>query len=68
MICYFGTLVTNQNDIEKNVKGMLSLENVCHHWVENLVSFRVVCKNTEIKTYDTMILPIYLYESEALIS
>jgi hypothetical protein len=58
---YFGTTLTNQNDIRDAIKSRLSSGNTCYHSVQNLLSSRLISKNLKIKIYKTVILPVVLY-------
>jgi hypothetical protein len=39
---YFGTTLTNQNDIHDKIKSKLNSGNSCYHSVQNLLSFRLI--------------------------
>jgi hypothetical protein len=53
---YLGTTGTNQNLIHQKIKSRLNSGNVCHHFVQHLLS-----KNVKIKIHRTIILPVGLY-------
>ena len=61
---YLGTTLTNQNSIQEEIKSWLKSESVCYHSVQNLLSTSLLSKNTNIKIYRTIILPVVLYECE----
>jgi hypothetical protein len=61
---YFGTTLTNQNDIRDEIKGRLNSGNACYYSVQNLLSSCLRSKNLKIKIYKTVILPILLYGCE----
>jgi hypothetical protein len=61
---YFGTTVTNQNLIQEEIKRRLNSGNVCYHFVQNLLSSRLLSKNLKIRVYKTTILPVVLCECE----
>ena len=61
---YFGTTLTNQNYIQKEIKSRLKLGNACYHSVQNLSSSSFLSKNLKIKIYRNMILPVVLYGCE----
>jgi len=61
---YLGTMLTNQNSIQEEIKSRLNLGNACYYSVQNLLSSRLLSKNLEIKKYRTIILPIVLYGCE----
>ena len=55
---YLGTTLTNKNSILEEIKSRLRLRNACYHFVQNLLSSRLLSKNLKIKIYKTMILPV----------
>jgi hypothetical protein len=59
---YLGTILTNQNSIQKEIKSRLKTGNACCHSVQNLLSASLVSKSLKIKIYRTVILPAVLYE------
>jgi hypothetical protein len=52
------TTLTNQNDIQDEIKSRLNSGNACYHSVQNPLSSRLISKNLNIKIYKTVILPI----------
>jgi len=56
---YLGTTLTNQNSIAEEIKSRLSSGSACYHSVQNLLSSRLLSKNLKIKTYRTIILPVF---------
>jgi len=61
---YLGTTLTNQNSIQEEIKSRLKSGNACYHLVQNLLSSSLLSKNTKIKIYRTIILPVVLYGCE----
>jgi hypothetical protein len=59
-----GATLTNRNSIPEEIKSRLKSGNACYHSVQNLLSSRLLSKNTKIRAYRTIILPVVLYESE----
>ena len=57
---YLGTIVTNQNSIQEEIKSRLKSGNACYHSVQNLVSSRLLSKNLKVKIYRTIILLVVL--------
>jgi hypothetical protein len=55
---YLGTMLTDQNYIQEELKGRLKLGNACYHSVQNLLSSRLLSKNLKIKIDRTIILPV----------
>jgi hypothetical protein len=58
---YLGTILTNQNYIQEEVKSRLKSGNACYHSVENFVSYSFLLKNIKIKIYRTINFPVVLY-------
>jgi hypothetical protein len=52
---YMGTTVRNQNLIQEEVNRRLNSGNACYHSVQNLLSSRLLSKNTKITIYETII-------------
>jgi hypothetical protein len=46
------------------IKSRLKLGNACYHWVQNLLSSRLLSKSTQIRVYRSIILPVVLYGCE----
>jgi len=61
---YLGTMLTNQNFIQEEIKCRLKLGNACYYSVQNLLSSRLLSKNLKIKICRTIILPVVLYGCE----
>jgi hypothetical protein len=61
---YLGTILTNQNSIQEEIKSRLKSGNACYHSVQNLLPSSLIPKNLKIKIYITIILPVVLYECE----
>ena len=61
---YLGTMLTNQNSVQKEIKSRLKLGNACYHSVQKLLSSILLTKNLKIKIYKTIILPVVLYGCE----
>jgi len=55
---YLGTTLTDQNYIQEEIKSRLKPGNVCCHSVQNLLSSSLLSKNTKIKIYRAIILPV----------
>jgi hypothetical protein len=58
---YLRTTLTNQNSIQEEIKSRLKSRNACYHSVQDLLSSSLLSKNTKIKIYRTIILPVVLY-------
>ena len=63
---YLGSLLTNQNSIQEEIKCRHTEGNSCYYSVQTLLSSWLLSKNLEIKIYKTIILPVVQYGSEAL--
>ena len=61
---YLGTILTNQNPIQEEIKSRLKSGNTCYYCVWNLLSSSLLSKNLKIKIYRTIILPVALYGCE----
>ena len=61
---YLGSLFTNQNSIQEEIKCRLKAGNLCYYLVQTFLSSRLL-KNLKIKIYKTIILPVVLYACEA---
>src|SRR5215469_16049153 len=61
---YLGTMLTNQNYIQEEIKSRLKLGNACYYFVQNLLSSSFLSKNLKIKIYRTIILPVVLHGCE----
>jgi len=61
---YLGTVLTNQNSIQEEIKCRPKLGNACYYSVQNLLSSRLLSKNLKIEIYRIIILPIVLYGYE----
>jgi hypothetical protein len=59
---YFGTTLTNQNDIRDEIKSSLNSGYACYYSVQNLFSSRI--KKLKINIFQTVILPVVLYGCE----
>jgi hypothetical protein len=64
IIQYYGTALTNQNDIHHEIKSGLNSGNACYYSVQNLLSCRLASENLKIKIHKTVILPVVLYGCE----
>ena len=61
---YLGSLLTNQNSIQEEIKCRLKAENSCYYSVQTHLSSRLLSKNLKIKIYKTIILLVVLYGCE----
>jgi hypothetical protein len=59
-----GTTLMNRNSIHEEIKSRLRLGNACYHSVQNVLSSRLLSKNTKIRVYGTIILKVVLYGCE----
>ena len=62
---YLGSLLTNQNYIQEEIKCRLKAGNSCYYSVQTLLSSILLSKNLKIKIYKTIILPVVLYGCES---
>jgi hypothetical protein len=61
---YLGTILTDQNSIQEEVKSKLKLGNSCYWLVQNLLSSRYLSRGLKIMIYRNIILPVVLYGCE----
>jgi len=61
---YLGTILTNQNSIQEEIKSSLKPGNALSHSVQNTLSSSLLSKNIMINIYRTIILPFVLYGCE----
>jgi hypothetical protein len=61
---YLGTMLTDQNSIQEEIKCRLNLGNDCYYSVQKFLSSRLLSKNLKIKIYRNIILPVVLYGCE----
>jgi hypothetical protein len=55
---YLRAKLTDQNSNQEEIKSRLKLGNDCYHSVQKLMSSRLLSKNSWIKIYRTIILPV----------
>ena len=58
-----GSLLTNQNSIQEEIKWRLKAGNSCYYSLQTLLSSRLLSKNLKIKIYKT-ILSVVLHGCE----
>jgi hypothetical protein len=61
---YLGTTITNENLIQEEIKRRLNSGNACYHSIQIILSSRLLSKNTRIRIYKIIILPVILYGCE----
>jgi hypothetical protein len=61
---YLGATLMNRNSIHEEIKSRLKSGNACYHSVQNLLSSRLLSKNTKITVYRTITLPVVFYGCE----
>jgi predicted transcriptional regulator len=61
---YFGTKLTNKNNIHDEIEGALNWGNVYYNSIQNALSFCLLSKNLKIKIYKAIILPLVLHGCE----
>jgi hypothetical protein len=61
---YLGTTLTDQNYMHEEIKSRLISGNACCHWVQSLLSSRLLSRNLKVKIYKTIILLVVLYGCE----
>jgi len=58
---YLGTTVTYQSSIQEEIKSRFKSRNVCHHSVQNLLSYCLISKNIKIKIHRNIIFLVLLH-------
>jgi hypothetical protein len=61
---YFGMTVTNQNFIHTKIMSTLTSVNASSQSNSKYLSSHLLYKNTKIKIYKTVVLPVISYECE----
>jgi hypothetical protein len=61
---YLGTTLTGKNCMHKDIKSRLNSGNACYHLIQSVLSSHLLSRNTEVKIYKTIILPVVLYGCE----
>jgi len=61
---YLGSLLTNQNSIQEEIKCRLNAGNPCYFSVQTSLYSRILSKNLKIKICKTIILPVVLCDCE----
>jgi hypothetical protein len=56
---YLGTILTNQNSIQEEIKSRLKSGNACYHSVQNLLSSSLLSKNLRIRIYRIIIFVLF---------
>jgi hypothetical protein len=56
--------LTNRNSIHEEINNRFKSGNACYHSVQNALSSRLIPKNTKIRVYRTLVLPVVLYGCE----
>jgi hypothetical protein len=50
--------------MHEEIKSRLNSGNACYHWVQSLLSSRLLSRNLKVKVYKSIILPVVLYGCE----
>ena len=61
---YLGSLLTNKNSIQEEIKCRIKAGSSCYYSVQTLLSSKLLSKNLKIKICKTIILPVVLYGCE----
>ena len=61
---YLGTILTEQNYIQEEIKRSFTSGNACCHSVQNFLFSSLLSKNINIKIHRNIILPVVLYGCE----
>jgi hypothetical protein len=63
---YLETTVTNRNLIQEEIKRRMNSGNACYNSAQQLLSFRLLSKNVQIRQHMSIILPVVPYGYETL--
>uniref|UniRef100_A0A2S2PC31 Reverse transcriptase domain-containing protein n=1 Tax=Schizaphis graminum TaxID=13262 RepID=A0A2S2PC31_SCHGA len=58
---YLGTLITQQNEIDTEIKARIQAANKCYFGQTKLLRFRVISKNLKSQIYQTLIKSVVTY-------
>ena len=58
---YLGTIITNRNEMHKEIIHRLNSGNACYYALQGLLSSQLLSKNIKVKIYKTVIHPVTLY-------
>ena len=61
---YLGTIITNRNEMHKEIKHRLNSGNVCYYALHGLLSSQLLSKNIKLKIYKSVIPPVISYGCE----
>ena len=61
---YLGTIVTNDNNLDKEIRYQISLANNCYHGLKHLFSSQFLNLRTKLNLYKTLLKPVLTYDSE----
>ena len=61
---YLGTLINNDNSVEKEIHRHILASNRTYFAIINIFKNRLLSRATKIKLYKTLIRPVVLYEEE----
>ena len=61
---YLGTIITNRNEMHKEIKHRLNSGNACYYVLQGLLSSQLLSKNIKLKIYKTVIHPVKVYGCE----
>jgi hypothetical protein len=61
---YLGSVLTNQNSIQEEIKCRLKAGNSCYYSVQTFLSSRLLCKNLKLIICKIIILLVVLYDCE----
>ena len=56
---YLGVTVTNTNYMREEIKCRINMGNECYYSLEKILSSRLFSNKLKVKTYKTIILPVY---------
>ena len=57
---YLGTILTDKNSVQEEIKSRLKSGNACNYSVQNLLSSSLLSKNLKVNIFTNIILPVVL--------
>jgi hypothetical protein len=61
---YLGTIVTNENNLDKEIRYRILLANNCYHGLKHLLRSQFLNLRTKLNLYKTLLKPVLTYGSE----
>jgi hypothetical protein len=62
---YLGTIVTNDNNMDKELRNRIILANKCYHGLKGKFKSHFLTLHTKLRLYKTLLRPVLMYGSES---